>query len=83
MSSPVISPQWYPEFEVDTTVTRNDRYANASIDISANSKQNVMNLRRTGKKVVPYSSINIYILQDWLCDCCKGTKIFQLSLMGV
>ncbi|KAL2737083.1 hypothetical protein V1478_001253 [Vespula squamosa] len=71
MSSPVISPQWYPEFEVDTTVSR------------TNSKQNVMNLRRTGKKVVPYSSINIYILQDWLCDCCKGSKIFQLSLMGV
>ncbi|KAL2729757.1 hypothetical protein V1478_005567 [Vespula squamosa] len=27
MSSPVISPQWYPEFEVDTTI--DDRYANA------------------------------------------------------
>ncbi|KAL2739089.1 hypothetical protein V1478_001655 [Vespula squamosa] len=38
MSSPVISPQWYPEFEVDTTI--DDRYANASIDISGLAVRN-------------------------------------------
>ncbi|KAL2729760.1 hypothetical protein V1478_005570 [Vespula squamosa] len=36
MSSPVISPQWYPEFEVDTTICK----CSKSIDISGLAVRN-------------------------------------------